>query len=200
MDKSQSENCAKLHSFTEFEAIKKENEELKAKLTQSEAAYKNMLDRFKQSETMNWRKRHQELKDKYDKVLDDKHRLAQENSEIKQAIDSLRGSLCNIHNKLADLFEMGCDKSNIVRIDSPTPSVEQMIVSRAKMQEQQFIKYVRETISIYKSTGSLKGISKRAQKYGITALTKVLFFQYGLQNEPLTDEKIIEVYKIAKKR
>lgn len=207
MDKinnSQSENCAKLHSFAEFEAIKKENDELKAKLAQSEAAYKNMLDRYKINKDIDWKKRFQELKAKYDKILFERNKLIHEDAVIRHTIDSLRGSICNIHNKLADLVEDvgSSSKSPIQRIISPTQLVTplQPAKTRAKMQEEQFIKYVREMASIFKKTGTLGGISQLAHKYGVSALAKIQFFQLGLQNEPLTDEVILEAYKHAKKK
>ena len=67
-------------------------------------------------------------------------------------------------------------------------------------QEKAFVKYVRSILKNFLKTGSLRGISTMAKDFGVSALTKEQFFQYGLNTEHLTNDYIINVYKQIKKR
>ena len=71
--------------------------------------------------------------------------------------------------------------------------------SSISVREQMFVSYIRELITNFKETGSLRGIGIIAREYGVSSLTKEQFFRYGLNNDGVTDEYIISVYEKAKK-
>lgn len=213
----------------ERDALRKENEELKAKLAQQEILYKNMLMTYSERPEImpkKWngekiRTKFTDLNAKYGKLkevfkkqqahieikAEKINKLADENIKMKNMLDSLRGAICGAHNK-ADSF---CDSLGISnRADDCLNQVGEEVKSLASAQEcpndlktfqqQKFIKYIRDMVVIYRNTGTLSGIATLAQGYGVAALTKVKFFQYHLDDVGLTDEKILAVYEEIKKR
>lgn len=81
------------------------------------------------------------------------------------------------------------------------PPKKEETVKKISVKEDCFIRYIRELVDFYKKTKTLNGISVTATKYGIRSITKVQFFEFGLQqDEPLTDERILEVYEKVKQR
>jgi len=191
----------------ERDALKKENDGLKAELAQQKALYKNMLDHFNTNQSKDWESKYRELNGRYNKINGERSKIIYENRKMRQMIDSVRGTFCNAHNRLEAL----CVEMNVSNRgeDSLSQGVEeqQKQVEAAinagtlkQFQQQQFIKYVREMVAIYKSSGGLGGIAMNAGKYGVTALTKIQFFKYDLHEEPLTDERILDVYKEIKRK
>ncbi len=213
-------NYDKLKSERDF--LKKENEDLKSKLAQQEILYKNMLATYSEKCTDDkFRKRYIALNDKYRKLQENCKKtqeyieekaaklkyLADENIKLKNMLDSLRGALCSAYTRVDDF----CDSLNISKRGEDCLSQggeekivithpKQVPVSVAEYQQQQFIKYIRDVVDIYKKTGTLNGIAKLAQKYAVSAITKVKFFQYRLDEEPLSDKEILEVYERLKKK
>jgi len=213
----------------ERDTLKKENEDLKSKLDKQETLYKNMLATYSERKEIlpkKWngekiRAKFDNLNNRYEKLqaafnnsqeyIKEKavklNRLADENIKLKNMLDSLRGALCSAYTR-ADEF---CDCMNISKRGEDClnqGSDEKIVITRsqqapvnvAEYQKQQFIKYIRDVIDVYKKTGTLNGIAKLAQEYAVSAITKVKFFQYRLDEEPLSDKEILEVYERLKKK
>ena len=213
----------------ERDILKKENEDLKSKLDKQETLYKNMLSTYSERKEIlpkkwngekirakfdNLNNRYVNLQAAYNnqqKYIEGKAAklklLADENIKLKNMLDSLRGALCSAYTR-ADEF---CDSMSISKRgeDCLNQGSDEKIdiahsqhppVSVAEYQQQQFIKYIRDVIDVYKKTGTLNGIAKLAQKYAVSAITKVKFFQYRLDEEPLSDKEILEVYERLKKK
>lgn len=195
----------------ERDRYQKENEDLKKELAQQKIIYKNMLDRFSGKHSQDWESQYKRLKGTFNKINGERSVIAGENRKMKQMLDSIRGVFCNAHNRLDSLCEelsishRGEDSlSQYDEKPKPLSSVTSALIrqpqSQKELQQAQFVRYIRNVVTIYKNTGTLNGISTLAQTYGVTTITKVKFFQYGLDKEPLTDERILEVYQIIKKK
>ena len=213
----------------ERDSLKKENEDLKSKLTQQETLYKNMLTTYSERKEIlpkkwngekirakfdNLNTRYEKLQAVYSKQQEyielkavKLKTFADENIKLRNMIDSLRGALCSAYTK-ADMF---CNDLNVSKRgedclnqefdgNAVVSNPQKMPVSVVEYQQQQFIKYIRDVVDIYKKTGTLNGIARLAQKYSVSAITKVKFFQYRLDDEPLSDKEILEVYDLLKKK
>ncbi len=193
----------------ECDRLQKENEELKNELSQQKTLYKNMLDRFSGTHVEDWERKYKELSARYKEKMDDRSRVINENTKMKNMLDSIRGVFCSTHNRLdsicdelsishrgEDCLNQGGEETKAIVV---TP-VQERATRLKEFQRQKFIEYVREMTSIYKQTGELRGIALNANKHGVTGLTKIQFFKFGLHEEPLTDERILQVYDSIKKK
>ena len=184
----------------ECDALKKENEELKKKLEQKDILYRNMLNRFSNMSTqtnIDYKERYEQLKaDKaengmrYSRILNDLNKTF-------QMLESIKG----ITNGAKEKIEAFCS-DNMAENDICSKVIEPATnnaSSSISVREQMFVSYIRELITNFKETGSLRGIGIIAREYGVSSLTKEQFFRYGLNNEGVTDEYIISVYEKAKK-
>lgn len=184
----------------ECDALKKENEELKKKLEQKDILYRNMLNRFSNMSTqtnIDYKERYEQLKaDKaengmrYSRILNDLNKTF-------QMLESIKG----ITNGAKEKIEAFCS-DNMAENDIYSKVIEPATdnaSSSISVREQMFVSYIRELITNFKETGSLRGIGIIAREYGVSSLTKEQFFRYGLNNDGVTDEYIISVYEKAKK-
>ena len=184
----------------ECDALKKENEELKKKLEQKDILYRNMLNRFSNMNTqtnIDYKERYEQLKaDKaengmrYSRILNDLNKTF-------QMLESIKG----ITNGAKEKIEAFCS-DNMAENDICSKVIEPATnnaSSSISVREQMFVSYIRELITNFKETGSLRGIGIIAREYGVSSLTKEQFFRYGLNNEGVTDDYIISVYEKAKK-
>lgn len=184
----------------ECDALKKENEELKKKLEQKDILYRNMLNRFSNMSTqtnIDYKERYEQLKaDKaengmrYSRILNDLNKTF-------QMLESIKG----ITNGAKEKIEAFCS-DNMVENDICSKVIEPATdnaSSSISVRERKFVSYIRELITNFKETGSLRGIGIIAREYGVSSLTKEQFFRYGLNNDGVTDEYIIGVYDKAKK-
>ena len=184
----------------ECDALKKENEELKKKLEQKDILYRNMLNRFSNMSTqtnIDYKERYEQLKaDKaengmrYSRILNDLNKTF-------QMLESIKG----ITNGAKEKIEAFCS-DNMAENDICSKVIEPATdnaSSSISVREQMFVSYIRELITNFKETGSLRGIGIIAREYGVSSLTKEQFFRYGLNNEGVTDKYIISVYEKAKK-
>ena len=184
----------------ECDALKKENEELKKKLEQKDILYRNMLNRFSNMNTqtnIDYKERYEQLKaDKaengmrYSRILNDLNKTF-------QMLESIKG----ITNGAKEKIEAFCS-DNMAENDICSKVIEPATnnaSSSISVREQMFVSYIRELITNFKETGSLRGIGIIAREYGVSSLTKEQFFRYGLNNDGVTDEYIISVYEKAKK-
>lgn len=180
--------------------LAKENEELKGKLAQQQVLYKNMLDRYSDKHTEDWERKYNDLSARHKEKMDKYSQVVNENLRIKNILDSVRGVVCGAHNKLDELcLAVG------VELNVPTtPKQEELVLTREdsfsikEYQNKQFIKYIRSLADKYHKEGNLNGIGVLARQLKVSAVTKIQFFQYNLQDTPLTDERILKVYKAIK--
>ena len=184
----------------ECDALKKENEELKKKLEQKDILYRNMLNRFSNMSTqtnIDYKERYEQLKaDKaengmrYSRILNDLNKTF-------QMLESIKGITNGAKEKIEAFCSDNMAENDICSkvIDPATDNASSSISVR----EQMFVSYIRELITNFKETGSLRGIGIIAREYGVSSLTKEQFFRYGLNNDGVTDEYIISVYEKAKK-
>ena len=110
-------------------------------------------------------------------------------------------SINGIMNSAKEKIEIFCS-DNMIENDIRSKVIEPVTdntSSSVSVKEQKFVSYVRELITNFKETGSLRGICMIAREYGVSSLTKEQFFRYGLNNDSVTDEHIISVYEKAKK-
>lgn len=184
----------------ECDALKKENEELKKKLEQKDILYRNMLDRFSNMSTqtnIDYKDRYEQLKAdkaesgmKYSRILNDLNKAYQILESIKAIMDSAN-----------EKIEVFCSDNTVEQNDNKpvfdTKSDNDSSFSNTQCKK--FVSYVKEVVTNFKETGSLRGISTIAREYGVSSLSKEQFFRYGLNNEVVTDEYIISVYEKAKK-
>lgn len=196
----------------ERNTLQKQIAALKSELDQQKTLYRNMLDRYAGKQQQDWEARYKELKKRYDEKNNDRSRIMNDNARMRVMIDSVRGTLCNAHNIVDNLCEklsisnhVSADPTILTRpieVEQPKPAPIEVEppMNIAKFQQQQFIKYIREMAKTLKSTGTLKGIARLAQEYAVTSITKVKFFQYHLDDDNLTDEKILDVYERLKRK
>ena len=188
----------------ECDALVKENSELRKTIKEKDVLYKNMLDRFnglngKAVSKGNWEARYNQLKadlEKRNKQFTTMHNQLQ---KARSILDSLRGVFCGAYNKLEDYCaEVGIGHEVIISKEG-----DGLVYDREyknMKQEDKFVSYVRDIISVYKKTGSLRGISLIAGKYNVSSLTKEQFFKYGLNcDDMISDEYIRSLYEKAKK-
>lgn len=192
----------------ERDALQKENDALRAELSQQKTLYRNMLDRYQGKGMEDWAAKYKELKKRYDEKMADRSKILNNDMRMRTIIDAVRGTLRNAYHGVDTLCEKLLIPSEIPAMASAPQQQEPVVVnpmytmpiSMARFQQQQFIKYIREMAKTLKSTGTLKGIARLAQEYSVTAITKVKFFQYHLDDDNLTDERILAVYEKIKKK
>lgn len=186
----------------ECENLEKENARLKQELAQQKVLYRNMLNRYvgkglEKEGNKDWKEKYDKLREKYDTKNEKYQLLANENSKVRQLLYSLRGALCSAYTKADDC----CLAIGISHDAGVEPPKKEEPVKKISVKEDCFIRYIRELVDFYKKTKTLNGISVTAAKYGIRSITKVQFFEFGLQqDEPLTDERILEIYEKVKQR
>lgn len=187
----------------ECDALVKENSELRKTIKEKDVLYKNMLDRFnglngKAVSKENWEARYNQLKadlEKRNKQFTTMHNQLQ---KARSILDSLRGVFCGAYNKLEDYCAaVGIGHEVIISKEG-----DGLVYDREyknMKQEDKFVSYVRDIISVYKKTGALRGISLIAGKYNVSSLTKEQFFKYGLNcDDMISDEYIRSLYEKAK--
>lgn len=194
------------------DALEKENAALKKELAQQKVLYKNMLNRFSGVHFEDWERKYKQLNERHAEKMKKLSQALDENNKMKNTIDSVRGAICNAHNRLDRLCQTIGVEYHVKEIPNqeetlafrgehqPLEKNEKPLVTRNEFQNQQFIKYVRTMVDIYEKTGELTGIAKVAGNFQVSTMTKVQFFKYRLDEKPLTDERIIEVYKEIKKK
>lgn len=219
-DKKQAE-CEALKA--ECSKLQSEKEQLAKQLAQSKTLYKNMLARFEgqqekkeKANSVDWEEKYNQIKKKYDKKNKMYYILEQRCSMMRRSFSNAICSITNAYNGVTatkaklekDLSLISEDVDVISPIDIPDEGT-QVIKSNdydtspasfKEWQEKAFVKYVRSVLKNFLKTGSLRGISTIAKDFGVSALTKEQFFQYGLNTEHLTNDYIINVYKQIKKR
>lgn len=185
----------------ECDALKKENEELKKKIEQKDILYRNMLNRYSSMS-----ERHDiDYKEKYEQLKIEKAESGMRYSRILNDLNKANGMLESIKAimyKANERIEDFCSVDKAENEDiQPNINVtaHDNSTSQISVKEQKFISYIRELITNFKETGSLRGIGMIAREYGVSSLTKEQFFRYGLNNEGITDDYIIGVYDKAKK-
>lgn len=184
----------------ECDALKKENEELKKKLEQKDILYRNMLNRFSNMSTqtnIDYKDRYEQLKAKNAESGKRYSRILMDLTKANGMLESIKG----IMNSANEKIEAFCS-DNMVENDICSKVIEPATdnaSSSISVREQMFVSYIRELITNFKETGSLRGIGIIAREYGVSSLTKEQFFRYGLNNDGVTDEYIISVYEKAKK-
>lgn len=204
----------------ECEALKKENEDLKKRLQQKDIVYKNMLDRFKTNSPNNFETQYKELLDAHKALQDDnavlrrdKENLEAENKilckENKKIMKGLKGIKGIIRGAGYQIDRMrGLYDDDFVKEDEdeheyvqPANKVTANAPTYQEWQLLQFCKYIRDLVSNFNKTGSLRGIATLAKEYGVRSLTKEQFFQFGLHNTPnVSDEYLTSIFTQAKKR
>lgn len=185
----------------ECDALKKENEELKKKLEQKDILYRNMLNRYSsmsERHDIDYKERYEQLKIekaesgmRYSRILNDLNKANGMLESIKAIMDKANERIedfCSVDKAENEDIQPNI---NVIAHDNST--------SQISVKEQKFISYIRELITNFKETGSLRGIGMIAREYGVSSLTKEQFFRYGLNNEGITDDYIIGVYDKAKK-
>lgn len=185
----------------ECDALKKENEELKKKIEQKDILYRNMLNRYSSMS-----ERHDiDYKERYEQLKIEKAESGMRYSRILNDLNKANGMLESIKaimDKANERIEDFCSVDKAENEDiQPNINVtaHDNSTSQISVKEQKFISYIRELITNFKETGSLRGIGMIAREYGVSSLTKEQFFRYGLNNEGITDDYIIGVYDKAKK-
>lgn len=184
----------------ECDALKKENEELKKKLEQKDILYRNMLNRFSNMSTqtnIDYKERYEQLKAKNAESGKRYSRILMDLTKANGMLESIKAIMDSANEKIEEFCSDNMVENDICSkvIESTTDNASSSISVR----EQMFVSYVRELISNFKETGSLRGIGIIAREYGVSSLTKEQFFRYGLNNDVVTDEYIISVYEKAKK-
>lgn len=226
-DKKQAE-CEALKA--ECSKLQTEKEQLEKQLAQSKTVYKNMLARFEgqqqakeKANSVDWEEKYNQIKKKYDKknymynILEQRYSAMKRSfSAMKRSFSNAIFSITNAYNGVTatkaklekDLSLISEDVDTTSVIDIPdertqVPTSNDYDISPASFKEwreKAFVKYVRSIMKNFLKTGSLRGISTMAKDFGVSALTKEQFFQYGLNKEHLTNDYIINVYKQIKKR
>ena len=176
----------------ECENLEKENARLKQELAQQKVLYRNMLNRYvgkglEKEGSKDWKEKYDKLREKYDTKNEKYQTLANENSKVRQLLYSLRGALCSAFTKADDC----CLAIGISHDAGVEPPKKQEQAKKFSVKEDCFIRYIRELVDFYKKTKTLNGISVTAAKYGIRSIK---------QDEPLTDERILEVYEQIEQR
>lgn len=219
---------AKCNALKEDNAkLQSDKKKLEEELAQSKTVYKNMLARFEGRQDKKqrdfWEGKYNELNKKYEKKNKKYVELDRRFKILNGCFGNVVGYVSKAYNQMTavktkmayDLEAMtynddDADKgfSHEVVPDVPltmpvdeekeeTPVSPKSFVD---FQELQFIKYVRAICKSFHETGSLRGIAQMARNAHVTSLKKEQFFQFDLNNEPLTDEYIISVYNQIKKR
>lgn len=184
----------------ECDALKKENEELKKKLEQKDILYRNMLNRFSNMSTqtnIDYKERYEQLKAKNAESGKRYSRILMDLTKANGMLESIKAIMDSANEKIEDFCS-----DNMVENDIRSKVIEPAtdnISSSVSVKGQMFVSYIRELITNFKETGSLRGIGIIAREYGVSSLTKEQFFRYGLNNDGVTDEYIISVYEKAKK-
>lgn len=184
----------------ECDALKKENEELKKKLEQKDILYRNMLNRFSNMSTqtnIDYKERYEQLKAKNAESGKRYSRILMDLTKANGMLESIKAIMDSANEKIEDFCS-----DNMVENDIRSKVIEPAtdnISSSVSVKGQMFVSYIRELITNFKETGSLRGIGIIAREYGVSSLTKEQFFRYGLNNDGITDEYIISVYEKAKK-
>lgn len=195
----------------EKDALEKENAALKKELAQQKTLYKNMLDMYSGKHMEDWERRYKLLNDRHAEKMKKLSETIDENNRIKNMVDSVRGTICNAHNRLDKL----CLSIGVEYDIKTMPNQEGTLVFRdeqqtlekgnkpfdiKEFQNQQFIKYIRAIADTYDKTRTLNGIGTMARKLKVSSISKIQFFELGLHEKPLTDEKILKAYAVVKKK
>ena len=219
-DKKQAE-CEALKA--ECSKLQTEKEQLEKQLTQSKAVYKNMLARFegqqeksKPANGVDWEDKYNQLNKKYEKKNKKYLELDRRFKILNGCFGNVVGYVSKAYNQMTavktkmaydleamtyeDDMEDTHDTEPGKHLGIDTEEIDAPPATFTEWQQRSFIKYVRSIYKNFIKTGSLRGISTIAKDFGVSALTKEQFFQYGLNTEHLTNDYIINVYNQIKKR
>lgn len=183
----------------ERDELKKENERLNMLVEQKDVLYRNMLERMeKKNKPSAIESEYKHLKIQYDKLNEENEKLKGARYTV-EVVKQLCGSLKAYGNQLR---KAGINISDIEALFDSKVEVSEEMPGKVvyDKQTQNFIAYVRKIVDIFRKTGTLRGISVFAAKYGVTALTKEKFFVYKLDREDLDNASIAKVYELIKKR
>lgn len=192
-------------------ALEKENAALKKELAQQKTLYKNMLDMYSGRHVEDWERRYKQLNDRHAEKMKKLSETIDENNRIKNMVDSVRGAICNAHNRLDHLCLSIGVEYNIKAVPNQEGTLDfrgdcqpleksEQPSDLNEFQNQQFIKYIRTMADTYDKARSLNGIGTMARKLKVSSISKIQFFEFGLHEKPLTDEKILKVYAAIKKQ
>lgn len=174
----------------ELETANAQIEALQQELKQQKILYKNMLDRYTGHDNIrpntDWEAKFNMINGRYQKKC-------QEYSAMRPYFLYMRDTIAHLYAK----SEKICSRAE--SFETETSSEPQDESEKQPSQNEKFITYIRQLQEVYKKTKGLCGISQMANKLGIKALTKVQFFEFGL-NDNVTDDEILRVYEIIKKR
>lgn len=177
-------------------ALKEENEKLRKQLQQRDILYRNMLDRFKGKGNDEANKKLMEdnklLKQEVDNVRKD-------NSRLLKGLKGMKGILKTANQHL-DGMRARLLEEDYEEVPESKPMAENPPQAYQDYKQSQFCKYIHDVADTYKKTGSLRGIATKAKEYGVRAMTKEQFFQFGLNNaSEITNEYVNGIYLEAKK-
>lgn len=176
----------------ELETANAQIEVLYRELKQQKVLYKNMLDRYAGQEKT---RSNTDLEKAYKKLQARYQKKCNECSTMLPYFVYMRDAIAMLYAK----SEKICSKTEEFKGDEseePQPPVNEKV----ETQDDKFVAYIRKMQGIYQETKGLGGISQWANKYGVTAITKVDFFEYGLNLTDVSDEQILKVYEKIKKR
>lgn len=197
----------------ECDALKKENENLKKQLERKDILYKNMVKTLTEKndgeakDEKKWEREYKALKNMFaqrgEKVCNQSTKINKLSTDLRAAqgeLDYLKSKLREILGQFSNAHSMltsCCAKAQVYLASDLPKDAEQ---SAQETQGMKFVRYVREVISIYHDTGTLRGISVLASRYGVSSLTKEQFFRLGFDSEgEVSDSDILNAYSQAKK-
>lgn len=197
----------------ECDALKKENENLKKQLERKDILYKNMVKTLTEKndgeakDEKKWEREYKALKNMFaqrgEKVCNQSTKINKLSTDLRAAqgeLDYLKSKLREIlgqFNNAHSMLTSCCAKAQVYLASDLPKDAEQ---SAQETQGMKFVRYVREVISIYHDTGTLRGISVLASRYGVSSLSKEQFFRFGFDSEDeISDSDILKVYPQARK-
>lgn len=189
----------------ECSKLQTEKELLEKQLAQSKTVYKNMLARFEgqqqakeKANSVDWEEKYNQIKKKYDKKNKMYYILEQRCSAMKRSFSNAICSITNAYNGLtATKAKLDKDLAFISE-DVDTTSVIDIPDERTQVPTSNDYDISPASFKEWHETCSLRGISTMAKDFGVSALTKEQFFQYGLNTEHLTNDYIINVKETMK--
>ena len=183
----------------ERDELKKENERLNKLIEQKDVLYRNMLARMEdKNKTSVIEGEYKRMKKQYDELNEKCNRL----EGARYSVEIIK-QLCGIMRTYSKrLRKAGLSIDDVEVLFDGRTEEDNTLTSGIvhDKQTQNFIAYVREVIDVWRTTGTLRGISLLSSRYRVTALTKELFFVYNLDKDDVDDATIVKVYEQVKKR
>jgi len=136
----------------------------------------------------------------YDRLKAELQTLSAKYESKCEELEKYKTYLTGLNERVA-LFFSDIDDFLKGKAENSKPVSSQEAHEENKMtQNNKFILYIRQLQNVYEKTHALHGISKLANQFGVSAVTKVDFFEHGLNAKGISDNKILSVYKQIKKR